>query len=580
MKERICNLVSGLALVGFVATAFYSFATRDRVHSHFSHVAFYLIAALILVWAQQLFAFRAPVWRWIQAQRRPVLYAVLVGNLFAGLLFYSSRPDFRTLSDETNLLGVSKSMLATHTTYNVTMGRYYYENFYPIANEVPIRPLVFPFFTYLMHTVLGYDYRNAFVVNFVALAGLGSALCLLGTVTAGYAAGAGTVLLLAAYPVVAIYGTSAGFDLLSAVFFFLSLLALVHFMREKSAQTFALLWTTLLVFANIRYESIAILVVMIAGLFCGGYLKRSVWWRHRMLLALSPFLLLPLAWQQVLSKGKYENAPGVPLFSFDHFKLHFGEFFQGQFDFNFKYPYASLISLAALGAFCYLVVLAVRRRQVFGMAWARHAWGLVLLCVCAQFTIFLAHHAGTPLHPAQARFFIFIAILNPVLILLARVALPQIRSISLIALGTFSFFLYHPMAVDGRFINPLILNRETRLCMDFLAKQAERATLIIADRPGQFTALGYGAVDFNFANRNEADLINSYQRRLFPQIVVFQRIQYANGLPYENYQLKSAAFRLEILEERQLTGDEFLRISKVLRMPYAVPVASVVTPKK
>ena len=69
---------------------------------------------------------------------------------------------------------------------------------------------------------------------------------------------------------------------------------------------------------------------------------------------------------------------------------------------------------------------------------------------------------------------------------------PQVLSgTTLLIISMVCFLYYHPIAVEGRFVNSLKGNRTTEHCIDFLDKVSDRNILIIAERPGQFTAMGY-----------------------------------------------------------------------------------------
>jgi len=124
------------------------------------------------------------------------------------------------------------------------------------------------------------------------------------------------------------------------------------------------------------------------------------------------------------------------------------------------------------------------------------------------------------------------------------------------------FLFYHPIAVEGRFINTLTLNRRTEHCIDFLSKLDDRNILIIAARPGQYTALGYGAVNFAYANKNRKLLLNQLSRHLFSKIIVFQQILYENNKSTPDTTLHPD-YGLHHLHEIQVTADSFLRISQV-----------------
>ena len=118
-------------------------------------------------------------------------------------------------------------------------------------------------------------------------------------------------------------------------------------------------------------------------------------------------------------------------------------------------------------------------------------------------------------------------------------------------------------AVKGRFIHSLKGNRITRHCIEYLDKADDRNILIIAERPGQVTALGYGAVNFAYANENKKNLLYEYDRHLYSKIVTLQEIKYDNQKPTKETAL-DPDFKLKTLYEIQISATEFLRISEVI----------------
>lgn len=562
VKEKLKNFSVAVALLAFVIIGALSFPKVAQTQNFFSQSAFHFITALLLLWAWQMLKFRAEIRGFLGNKKRTVVGVVLAA-LLASVVFYSVPPGFRTLSDETNLLAVSKSMVYGHNIYNTTIGKFYFGNFYGIANEIPTRPLVFPYFTHLVHTVVGFNGHNAFVLNFLILTALFATLLALFYRIADLKTAVGVILLTAAYPVVTLFATSSGFDLCSAYLFLVCLLLLLFFLREPNGRAFGLLWLSLIVFANVRYESMAIFFLVIAGLFVLGYLTRKILWENRFILAGTPLLFLPLIWQQILSRGKYENAPGVPLFSFDHFWNHGRDFWKSYFDFTRALPYASLFSLVAFPALALIVYWVVQRKHVFQQKWLRDAFLIILVSVAANTSIFLAHHAGIPSHPAQARFFLFFSLALVLSVALVRTWKPAWCSSRNFLFASVAFFLfYHPIAVENRYTNALILDREAETCFRFLSRLKEPGVFVIADRPGMFTALNYGAGDFNFANRNKASLLSDIRNHLFSDVIVFQRYAYATQAPVENYRL-DPEFKLTPVYEFQLTATEYMRISRI-----------------
>jgi hypothetical protein len=178
--------------------------------------------------------------------------------------------------------------------------------------------------------------------------------------------------------------------------------------------------------------------------------------------------------------------------------------------------------------------------------------------------MYFAHFFGRYTHPSSARFFITFSICLALAPVALRVANPRLISGRvLLLLAAVAFAYYHPIAVEGRFINTLTLNRQTGACIDFLKKLDDKNILIISSRPGQHVALGYGAVDFTYANKNAGSILNEARRHLYSRIIVFQEIMYDTSRPGDDTTL-DVAYRLKPLYEIQITATAFLRISEVV----------------
>jgi hypothetical protein len=98
--------------------------------------------------------------------------------------------------------------------------------------------------------------------------------------------------------------------------------------------------------------------------------------------------------------------------------------------------------------------------------------------------------------------------------------------------------------------------------MRFLSGVNDRNILVIAERPGQFTALGYGAMNFSYVNKNSGQVLKEAGRRLFSRAFVFQEIEYQSKNPTKETALPPD-YRLNPLYEVQISATEFLRISEV-----------------
>ncbi len=559
-KRKLALYLFNLAaLIVFISLFGYSLASKKTMYSLFSYTSYYLISAILIIWLVQTVlliknlnfstkTFLTKYWR-----------GLLISLILTVLVFISVEVKFKTLSDETNLLSVSMSMLNNKTCYNATMGKYYYGNFNSINNEIEKRPLVFPFMVNLVHTLTGFRYQNPFILNFIVMFLLLSGIYISVRAFSDPASSIAAMLLVISYPVITIFGTSGGFDLLNSAFFVLVMAGTYYFIKRPSSVSLAFVLASLLVFSNIRYESMAFLFLIPALLW------RKITWEHlkgcSYLFFAAPLLCLPYIWQRLLRPDAYQNPPEVSLFSFGSMIKNTEVFFKNLVDFNHYLPYAGFITTASIIIFIYLIVEILRKKVDL----KNNGYFLFVLiaAVFAIALIYLSHFFGDYTHPSSARLFITLSIvfaLGPVAL---KIFKPQMLSgTTLLIISVVCFLYYHPIAIEGRFINSLKGNRTTEHCINFLSKVNDRNILIIAERPGQFTAMGFGAINFAYANKSEKQILKEGYRHLSSKIIVFQEIEYDSQKPTKETDLNSD-FKLNTLYEVQITATEFLRISEV-----------------
>ncbi len=564
LTEKGRYVLAGIFLVGFAALAAPTVIHRDLMAGFFGNYSFYIILFSVLLWAYYVIAALMESDPSVKAFFKENARGLLFSILAAAVIFASVDLSFKTLSDETNLLSVSHSMSFGHKAYNVTLGKFYYGNFNPIDQPIPTRPLMFPFFTSVVTSAIGFHWYNPFVANFVALASLYFLLFAVARRFTDEVSAFAAVIFAASYPVISVYAVSGGFDLCSAFFFFLSFTMLYHYVSSPAPSKFAMLWTTLVVFANIRYESLLIFALVMGALVVFRYVDWNTIKRSAAPLAATPLIFLPFLWQRILTAGNtYESPPGVAPFSVGNFLEHLKEFAVSQFDFKFFLPYSNVLNFFCLGAIVYLAYLFVRGDELRSSKPQKHFVAIFAASFVTLNALYLTHFMGKYSHPTQARFFIVFAVVcaaSPVLLKAARPGLFSGKTLAAFAVAL--FVAYHPVAVENRFISTLELYREIKGQMAFLKTVHNKNILIVYDRPGTYASMGLGACDFNFANGNRDGLLNELKRHLFTEIYVFQKIDYGTQSPLQEDKL-DPEFHLETLNELQVTGGNFLRISRV-----------------
>lgn len=541
------------------------FFNRGLVRILYPHLGYYLTFALVTAWIaviiQCLRHYRPDIKSFIKSYGYGLLFSVIV----CAIISASVKPQFRVLSDETNLLSISKSMLYERKADNVTMGTWYYNNFHPITRAIDKRPLLLPFFTYIIHVLRGYHVENVFILNIFVLFIL---LFLIYAQVKNYLGSdiwaLSAVILVASQPIVSETAASAGFDMLAALFLVICFSCLRWFLNKPETVRFQLLWVSLLMLANIRYEGIVVLMIVLFSLACLRYF-RSVFFTTGLSLVypFTPLALLNIYWIKFLMKDHFETKGKIP-FSLDYCVNNHAAFFKSIFDFSFFLPYASVISILGLFGLAYFVYLFFIKRSP-KEAPQRHLILISFACILADWAIIMLYFESWPANPSSSRFFLpFFILLSLFVVILANGSELFRRNPAYVLLFSVTMFLlYNPVAVKDTFFQTSILPREYIFVTDFLKREYKdsKDLLIIANRSGHYTVWNYGAVGFAYANTS-GSIASQYKNHLYNNIIVIQDIKY-NGLQPKDEDRLSDKFVLEKIFEIQNKQDCLTRISRV-----------------
>ena len=160
-------------------------------------------------------------------------WVLLLFIVVVALMFLASPLQFRVLADETNLLGVANSMYQEHSFSNRTSALYYFNQQHKLDSEWGIRPNLFPFLIYVMHSIKGYSAYNGFAVNAIAAVSclwafywllsrfFQSSLAVLGAIS------------LAAFPVFVLWVTSSGFEIVNLALALPALCWFYHYPQDQ-----------------------------------------------------------------------------------------------------------------------------------------------------------------------------------------------------------------------------------------------------------------------------------------------------------------------------------------------------------
>jgi hypothetical protein len=482
-------------------------------------------------------------------------------------IFLVSPPRFRIFADEINLLGTAGSMYDHHSCFNPTQLLSLFDGTQDlIDSEWDIRPTGFPFLIYLTHALTGYRPENAFLVN--GFLGSG-ALFLFYLILRGFFStrtAFGGMGLLAAVPVVVLSMTSGGMETATLFFVLLSFYGFSRFLFVPTAGNFEFTGYSLLLLAQIRYESLLFTVILVPFLvFLLPEEERSrLTWRTFIL----PILFIPTIWHRLVFSGstRFQTPDGQVMFGWSNFRDHLKPAFtylMGGERFYGSIPVFSLVLPLSLPLFLSELV-----RGKSGARELRLFTATGVLALSAYAIIVLAYHAGDLTQPWTNRlgglFFPFL--LFPTLGAIDRVKgrHPWVLRV-LLPFALAMMCWYWPEAGSNRAVRGSLTFRAFPFVRGFLHQTyPDTNVLLVSQHCNLFIPFRYSGVSFVHFREKHPFLTADLRRRLFRDILVVQEIQYRDGRPTSATALTEEGFILVPVAETQWSDELLLRISRVL----------------
>lgn len=544
-----------------------SLGDRSLTQWLYVHATYYCSWAAVLCWAgAYLFAARDlrahDLLAWAR-ENWPGLAVALAATVITGL---AVEPALRVLSDEANLVGTSKNLFASGSPTFTVSGKHYYGSYWDVDVAIDQRPPLFPFALSLVHAVVGYSYRNAFLLNLLVLPAFLLVTYRLAKALGGETFGLVAALLVVAHPIVLIAVRSGGFDFFAAFFALLVLKSLLDFARGARPEQLGILWMNLCLFAEVRYESALFIPPVVGALL----LSRMVSWRTlrplAFIYALSPAFLLPRLWLLLLRGAVPHQEAGTVTFSVDNLLRNAYEYFQPLLEPLRPFPAHSrlLIALGVVGCAAGLWRLALRLRAGDGRAPEARFAVVVVVWMATQALLVFTYVWGRAQYPSSARlvipfdvFFSFAAAWT-----LTR-ALARWRPYVPVLLAAAALVMALPVAAQSRMLNRLTESRESAALWRFFEGLAEVRILVVSDRPHHYTIMNYGAMSLESA-RSDPYLFTALERRLFQDVYVIQRLRLSTQELMPGQELWPDR-ELEPVLEFQNDADVLVRVSRVAR---------------
>lgn len=549
-----------------------SAANPELARSWYSHSAYYLMWLLVWVWGlSTVNLISSTGWSpavWIRKHWTGIAAALVL----TGLVGVAVPATLRILSDEANVIAVSKSMVFEKRADNVTHGYRFFMNFFSLDGTrggVEKHGLLFPFGVHIVHAFTGYRVENAYAFNLLVLLGLLIVAYAIIERRYGKLWGITASLLTAASPVVPLVARSGGVDLLAALVFVGFLCAVRIYVRRRDDAALGFLVSTMALMIHGRQEYVLAGVLGLGLLWAFGQLdprKVFVGYLPTRLLA---FTALPVVWQRLLVSDPFENAAHEAPFSAAHFAKNTWLFIKQYGDLNYFIPFSPAILIAGTAGLAYAVWRFVRRRPALwpmrGMSPDQAGWIAVGAALAIEWVVLASYFRGIPNHPSDVRYFTLYTIVLALLMtdLLAR-WFPKMPVRAGLGLALTLFLVYLPIAVDGRFINSQLAVRYHAFTIEYLQANAHKNSLIVSSRPGHYAIYGYGSVGIGWANAQRGIILDFLRQHAVKDIYVIQQLDPKKNMEPDESEKLHEDYVLEPVALMQNTKDEVIRISKVV----------------
>lgn len=495
------------------------------------------------------------------------------------LSFTMCKPDYRILSDETNIIGASEGFydMRESVVYNSVLN--HSDGSKDVLKAVlDKRPSFFPYLLSVCHFITGYRAENVFVLNFLSGFAILFLVYYLLQLRFGRFWGLCGMGCMAAYPLFVIYITSAGFEcfnLLCALVLFVSMYKFLKKPTAASAEAL-LLWVPLI--SQSRYESAVSVFVAFPLVF--WKLPKEEYSKLSFRFWLLPLLFLPVAWLRIATNNAgflqvedAENAFGFD-WLFTNIKRAFIFYFTGRPAYGII-PYFSFFTV--LMAFLprslkYRDDLMAQQTSNGQTTTTSNPQSLTTfhLMFWSVALFFLLH--------ALARFsYCWVDLTNPIICRLGILFIPifvygtvkfmafcsQEFNIKKIFFGLSVFFViivYWPDAAHLTGLENVDFYWKFRLTRQYLKTNYPNKNeyVIISIRPNIYAPLGYNSVFFKDFDSLEMkdEILNFYKNQQCKFFLAVQYVDLKTNQPFDACQLPSY-FTTKTLHEIRLPGREF-----------------------
>jgi Dolichyl-phosphate-mannose-protein mannosyltransferase len=477
-----------------------------------------------------------------------------------------SAPEIKILSDEVNLIATSKSMYRDHQIHmvmvNVVMDFGFSQD---SVFSLDKRGLFFPFLLSVVHTFIGYDPHNGFIVNIIAgyflllmfyfflVRWVSKESALLGMV------------ILAAFPIIMIYTLSSGFEILNVLFIIICFYLFDRFLVKKNWRYAEALLLSLVLLSKIRYEAVFFAIILLPILLLE--LKNQPARKITFLSYVTPFLFIPVLWHRLLTTDYQLPANYTHVFGIDNLIMNFPKwwmFFSGDKQSYGVIGFVFFISI--IGLIMIVINLIYNKRSVSDRVKTMFAVAFVSYMSVAL--IIMSFWSGSLIDGYVSRLSItFIPLIIFFALIFVDYLSNKFKNVKKFfpLIGVFLLLFYWPEVQKNTSVVSNAGYQKYHLAMNFIkTNYSGKVIAIIEPHTTWFNIHGWGSLTYNIANLNIEEMHRRLSDNSIDEILVLQNISNETGEIDDLYKLNDQ-YKLEELYVRKFRDETSMRISKVLQ---------------
>jgi hypothetical protein len=499
--------------------------------------------------------------------------AGLLCVLAAGIYLQSNEPrKFKVLFDEFVISGVARNMHFDREATFPWRAHYFNGRLIIMGNGVDKRPFFFPFIISLVHDLTGYRPENVFYIN----AGLAVILLLLvyamGFTLGGTRLGCLGVLLLAGLPLIAQNATDGGYELANLVMILTLYFLGSFYYRSPGARGLDLFILTAVLLAQVRYESILYVLVVVAVVMCKWYHEKQI--TLTWMAVLSPvMLLMPLLSNEVLSTtaGFLQTKADQSFLSLHYLSDNAIRAIFFLYNPSFDSTNSVLLSVVGtLGAAFFLLLVAQKAKQWFSERKDELVLAFVFGVTGVNTFLVLCVFWGHWDDPMVSRFSLPLQLLMVVVLL--RVSMEFLKSRPmprwpLLVAGVWIVLFAAPASARKYATDGIVTSREYSWLAEYLAHKDPSTVLTITGSSLGPILENMPAISIETAKQYRWQVKACLGSEFYKEIVILQRFEM--NLKTGKYEETGPSrlgpgFKLETIAERYFRPNMVSRLSRVV----------------